>query len=75
MFAFHKTVRNGQHVRRYSIRSIETGWEVHAQQDSHSIRHVRYDDWHRVERARRSMLEGIEALRLDGWVEEELASV
>lgn len=69
MYSFSKTLRKAEHVRRYSIRSIETGWEVRAEQDSTSIQSVHYDDWHRVERAQRRMLEELETLTSSGWVE------
>jgi hypothetical protein len=69
MYSFSKTLRKAEHTRRYSIRSIETGWEVRAEQDSTSIQSVHYDDWHRVERAQRRMLEELESLTSSGWVE------
>jgi hypothetical protein len=73
MYAFTKTVRKADHVRHYTIRSIDIGWEVRAEQDNTSLRHVCYDDWHRVERARRTMLEELETLTQSGWVEESVA--
>jgi hypothetical protein len=73
MYAFTKTLRKADHVRHYTIRSVDTGWEVRAEQDNTSLRHVCYDDWHRVERARRTMLEELETLTQSGWVEESVA--
>ncbi len=73
MYAFEKTIRNAQHIRRYTIRTVDTGWEVKAEQDNQSLRRVFYDDWHRVERAQRTMLEELEALTKTGWVEDRVA--
>jgi hypothetical protein len=70
MYAFSKTLRKAQHVRHYTIRSSDTGWEVRAEQDSTSLQSVHYDDWHRVERAQRRMMEELETLTNAGWVEE-----
>jgi hypothetical protein len=70
MYAFVRTLRNAHHVRRYTIRIIDTGWEVRAEQDSVPIHSRQFDDWHRVERAQRSMIEELEALRRSGWTEE-----
>jgi hypothetical protein len=69
MYSFSKTLRKAEHVRQYTIRSVETGWEVRAEQDSRSLHTIHYDDWHRVERAHRRMLEELEALTNSGWVE------
>jgi hypothetical protein len=70
MYAFEKTIRNAQHTRRYTIRTVDTGWEVRAEQDNESLRRVLYDDWHRVERAQRTMLEELDELTRTGWVED-----
>ena len=74
MYAFSKTLRKAEHVRHYTIRSIDSGWEVRAEQDSTSLHNARYDDWHRVERAQRRMLEELENLTSAGWVEERGAA-
>jgi hypothetical protein len=70
MYSFSKTLRKADHVRRYTIRNIDSGWEVRAEQDDTSLRHICYDDWHRVERARRTMMEELETLTNAGWIEE-----
>jgi hypothetical protein len=69
MYSFSKTVRNREHVRHYTIRRVESGWEVRAEQDNTSIHTAYYDDWHRVERAQRRMLDELERLTSAGWVE------
>lgn len=67
MHAFSKSIRNDQHVRRYSIAPTLGGWEVREEQDSQVIRASCYHDWHRVERARRTFLLEMTALRERGW--------
>ena len=66
---FARALHNAQHERRFTI--VQTGrfWEVLEEQDSLVVRRVVYDDWHRVERARRAFSREAEALRELGWVE------
>jgi hypothetical protein len=71
MYAFSKSVRNAQHVRRYTIQPIESGWEVRTEQDSKSVRTARYRDWHRVELARRVMVLEVASLQEAGWSVDE----
>ena len=54
MYSFTKSVRKAEHVRRYTIEPTDTGWEVREEHDSQIVRRAFYQDWHRVERARRS---------------------
>ena len=69
MYAFAKSVRKAEHVRRYSIRRTNAGWEVRAEQDSQVVRQARYQDWHRVEHARRAFVIELSNLREEGWQE------
>jgi hypothetical protein len=69
MYSFQKSLRKADHVRHYSIQTTPSGWEVRAEQDSHIVRQMRYDDWHRVERARRVFALELDSLRENGWVE------
>jgi len=69
MFAFDKSVRNEQQTRRYSILATDTGWEVREERDSEVVRQVHYQDWHRVERARRSIAIELDQLERSGWSE------
>jgi hypothetical protein len=68
---FERVLQNHEREKRFSI--VQTGryWEVLEEQDRQVVRRVSYDDWHRVERARRVF--GLEAdtLRRAGWVEVE----
>jgi hypothetical protein len=66
---FSKSVRFDQQTRRYSIAVTPTGWEVREERDSEVVKRVQYHDWHRVERARRSITIELAALRRKGWSE------
>ena len=67
MYAFTKSLKKAQHVRRYSIQITPTGWEVKQEQDSEVVRQRCYQDWHRVERARRAFVVEMTNLRQEGW--------
>ena len=67
---FVKSLRNQDQTRRYSINTTAEGWEVQEERDSEVVKRVRYQDWHRVERARRSISIELDALRQTGWREE-----
>jgi hypothetical protein len=66
---YARTLRNATHVRTFTITTGGMGWEVREEQDSRLIRHIYYDDWHRVERARKTFAEEVAALQRSGWVE------
>ena len=61
--AFEKSLRYLEHTRRYSIATTDAGWEVREERDSEVVRKVHYQDWHRVERARRSIAIELDDLR------------
>jgi len=69
MFAFDKSLRYLENTRRYSIATTDTGWEVREERDSKVVRKVHYQDWHRVERARRSIANELDVLQRQGWSE------
>lgn len=69
MFAFDKSLRYLEETRRYSIAATDSGWEVLEERDSKVVRKVHYQDWHRVERARRSISIELDLLRRQGWSE------
>ena len=69
MFSFDKRVRNDHQTRRYSIAATDAGWEVREERDSEVVRKVHYQDWHRVERARRSIAIELDQLERNGWSE------
>ena len=66
---FCKSLRYAQQTRRYSIAATATGWEVREERNSEVVKKVQYQDWHRVERARRSITIELDALRSKGWSE------
>lgn len=69
MFSFDKRLKNEGNTRRYSISPTETGWEVREERDSKVVKKVSYQDWHRVERARRSITIELDNLQQEGWSE------
>jgi hypothetical protein len=67
---YARIFQNKSHTRRFSITPKDpSGWDVREERDEAIVRNVHYDDWHRVERARRSF--AIEAAMLfeQGWTE------
>lgn len=64
---FTRQLRNADHTRRYSIAETSAGWEVRQELDSQVVRRVEYSDWHRVERARRSITTEVIELEAAGW--------
>ena len=69
MYAFSRKLQYLDHTRRYSIAATDDGWEVREERDSEVVRKERYQDWHRVERARRSISIELTDLRSKGWSE------
>ena len=67
---FSKSLRNREQTRRYSISVTATGWEVREERDSEVVKKVQYQDWHRVERARKSIAMELDALQRNGWSQE-----
>ena len=66
---FSKSLRNKEQTRRYSIAPTDAGWEVKEERDSEVVKKVRYQDWHRVERAIRSITIELDDLQRQGWSE------
>lgn len=65
---FAKELHNEGHVRRFSIReNSKAGWDVREEQDDRVLKHVRYSDWHRVERALNVFALQIGQLEDRGW--------
>ena len=69
MNAFTKTLQLEDKTRRYSIVATDDGWEVREERDSQLVRQAHYLDWHRVERAKRSITIALDDLRTKGWSE------
>jgi len=72
MRAFEKSLRNANHVRRYSIEATDAGWDIREEQDSRVLWQVCLTDWHRVERARRAFTLEMNDLQRQGWAEVDL---
>ena len=66
---FSKSLKNQDQTLRFSIDATDAGWEVREERDSQVVRTVHYQDWHRVERARRSIAIELDALQQKGWHE------
>jgi predicted RNA methylase len=65
---FSKDLQHAGHTRRFLIsRAPDAGWNVRAEQDAQVLTDVRYQDWHRVERARLAFELAILALEREGW--------
>ncbi len=64
---FIKHLRNAGHTLRFSIEPTDSGWQVSEERDSQVVKRVEYHDWHRVERARRSIAVAMDQLQDAGW--------
>jgi hypothetical protein len=69
MYAFEKLVRKADQTRHFTIRPIQEGWELCEEENSRVVRQTHYRDWHRVERARRALVQEVSTLRENGWQE------
>ena len=67
--SFDKSLRLLEKTLRYSIAATDTGWEVREERNSEIVRKVHYQDWHRVERAIRTMTIELKDLQRQGWSE------
>jgi hypothetical protein len=67
MYSFVKRLKKADQIRRYTIQTTESGWEVREEQDAEILRHHYYQDWHRVERARLAISVQLDRLRAQGW--------
>ena len=67
---YHRTFKKAGQTKRFSITDAGTsGWEVREEQDSQIIWRTRYNDWHRVERARMTFAREAASLASAGWKE------
>ena len=67
---YARIFRKAAQTRAFSIVDTgSSGWEVREEQDTRVVRIVRYDDWHRVERALLHFRREASALRASGWTE------
>jgi hypothetical protein len=67
---YHRTFKKAGQTKRFSITDAGAlGWEVREEQDSQIIWRTRYNDWHRVERARMTFAREAASLASAGWKE------
>jgi hypothetical protein len=67
---YARIFRKAAQTKSFSITDTgSAGWEVREEQNSRVIRIVRYDDWHRVERAILQFGREALLLRASGWTE------
>jgi hypothetical protein len=65
---FSVCLRHTDHVRLYSVSAGSgAGWEVKSEEDRTVTRHVRYHDWHRVERILALFRREVAVLIAQGW--------
>lgn len=64
---FDKRLRFQDNTRRYAILPTDAGWEVREERDSEVVKTVHLQDWHRVERARRTITIELKKLEQKGW--------
>jgi len=69
-----KQLRREDHTRRFSIAMTTSGWEVCEERDNLVVRRAQYRDWHRVERAHRTMAIEYDELRQEGWLDVAVKS-
>jgi hypothetical protein len=65
---FSRELSFAGHTRRFVLHALPSeGWEVRIEQDDRVVRQVRYDDWHRVERALNAVEREVMVLQENGW--------
>jgi hypothetical protein len=68
---YARTLVKASHVRRFVITAQpNVGWEVREEEDNGVVRCAYYEDWHRVERARRTFALEAQSLHQSGWIEQ-----
>jgi hypothetical protein len=65
---YTKRLSNAGHTRKFEITDMGGSWEVRTVEDSRLVKQVRYDDWHRVERAMLTIRLEVSTLEAAGWV-------
>ena len=65
---FSIALRHADRTRNYRVSTSQpSGWDLTLIEDLKPIRHVHYDDWHRVERAIGTLQIEVNELREKGW--------
>jgi hypothetical protein len=67
---YARKFKRADQTRRFTITDAgSAGWEVRAEEDSRIVWSARYNDWHRVERARMDFARQAKTLEHAGWIE------
>jgi hypothetical protein len=67
---YARLLRKAEQTRRFTISDTSaSGWEVREEENSHIVRQVLYNDWHRVERAMMAFALRAHSLQDAGWTE------
>jgi hypothetical protein len=65
---FSIALRHDDHTRKYRVMpGRESGWELTLTEDSQPKKTVRFQDWHRVERALAALQLEVLELTANGW--------
>lgn len=65
---FSIALRHDEHTRNYRVTASQpSGWELTLLEDLKPVRHVHYEDWHRVERALATLRLEVSELTARGW--------
>ena len=65
---YQRQLKQAGHTRRFEISERGGAWEARALVDAEVVAHARYDDWHRVERARLRFDLQAGTLEEAGWI-------
>ena len=65
---FTTELSHAGHSRRFTLGHVPVGgWELRIEEDHAVVSRVRYNDWHRVERALGAVRRRISELEAAGW--------
>lgn len=65
---FFTTLTQAGHTRSFTVRAhLADGWELRVEENNRLVRHSRYTDWYRLERALLALQSEVQALKREGW--------
>jgi hypothetical protein len=65
---FTKELTQAGHIMRFVLTEAGwNGWEIRVEQDSAIVSRAHYSDWHRVERALKTIQLRVSELEAGGW--------
>jgi hypothetical protein len=65
---FTRHLARGEQTRQYSIFDALEGWTLEKRENARTVRLVRFEDWHHVERAIAAIKDEVAELERDGWM-------